>query len=621
MVRMEKVLTLLVLAALLTTACQPVQRLPEGVAQSDSNQAPILEMVGRIGGPSLSVAVQGKHAFLGHSFELSVLDVSDPANPVRVSYLPIAANVIALEGDHAYVGGRNGVTIIDIAKPTRPQLLGFVATPGSLTGIAVANKIVYATDSLGWFWLFDCTDPAAPEHLSSLRIARRAEDVAVIGNLAYVASYEGLTILDLSDRTRPAPIGFSAEPGWSMSALVEDGYAYVTTTTGLATLDVSEPTRPRQIAMVPLAGFSDGIVRQGQHLLVAHSTEGLLVFSLAKAGEPALIRTLRLPAHALQVAAEDGIAYLTDLATGSLYIASLEDLAAPAQIGVYHAPGSVNAVAVTDGYAYVIADMSRTLHIVSIDEPEWPCDSGFHTILEGDIGLAISGETLVVVTDAPVLYLCDISDPEATLCASEVDLSSAARFVKLDEKRAYLVDEIGTVHILGVTGAAKLGRLGSYRLYHDVQDAAFLGKCILLASGTAGVQVVDVASPTTPRRVGYLDLPAPTSHIATLGDYAYAITDDGVLRVLDVADLLNMEEIGHVLVGKPVNEMTIWDGYIYMTIAGQGVVVVDVQNPTEPALVARYDTPGNAWDIVVDGDNIYVADGYGGLLILQLQSP
>ena len=621
MVRMNRALIWLILVALLVSACQPVRRLHEGTTQSHSNQTPTLEMVGRIGGPSLAVAVQGKHAFLGHSFELSVLDVSDPANPVRLSYLPIAANVIALEGDHAYVGGRNGVTIIDIAQPTRPHQLGFVATPGSLTGIAVANQIVYATDSLGWFWLFDCTNPAAPEQLSSLRIARRAEDVTVIGDLAYVSGYEGLTILDLSDRTHPTSIGFSAEPGWSMAALVEDGYAYVTTTTGLATLDVSEPARPRQIATVPLAGFSDGIVRQGQHLLVAHSTEGLLIFSLATAGEPSLIGALRLPAHTLQVAAANDIAYLTDLATGSLHIAALENPAAPTEIGVYHAPGSINAVAVTDGYAYVIADMSRTLHIVGIGEPERSRDIGFRAIPEGDISLAASGETLVLVTDAPALYLFDISDPEAAFCASEVDLSGSARFVKLDEKRAYLVDEMGTVHILGVTDAARLGRLGSYRLYHNVQDAAFLGKCILLASGTAGVQVVDVASPTTPRRVGYLELPAPTSHIATQGDYAYAITEDGVLRVLDVADFLNMEEIGHVLVGKPVNEMTIWDGYIYMTIAGQGVVVVDVQNPTEPALVARYDTPGNAWDLVVDGEHIYVADGYGGLLILQLQTP
>ena len=621
MLRVNRFLVVLALAALLLGACRPVQRLHEGMAQSDSNQAPTLKMVGRIGGPSLSVAVQGKHAFLGHSFELSVLDVSDPANPVRVSYLPVAANVIALEGDHAYVGGRNGVTIIDIAQPTHPHLLRFVATPGSLTGIAASNQIVYATDSLGWFWVFDCTNPAAPERLSSLRIARRAEDVTVIGNLAYVAGYEGLTILDLSDRTRPVPIGFSAEPGWSMSVLVENGYAYVTTTTGLTTLDVSEPARPRQIATVPLAGFSDGIVRQGQHVLVAHSTEGLLVFSLATAGEPSLLGALRLPAHTLQVAAANSIAYLTDLATGSLYIASLENPAAPAQIGVYQAPGSINAVAVTDGYAYVIADMSRTLHIVDIGEPERPRDIGFRAIPEGDISLAASGETLVLVTDAPALYLFDISDPEAAICASEVDLSGSARFVKLDERRAYLVDETGTVHILGATNAAKLGQLGSYRLYRDVQDAAFLGKCILLASGKAGVQAVDVASPTMPRRVGYLELPAPILHIAALGDHVYATTDDGVLRVLDAADWLNMEEIGHVLVGKPVNEMTVRDGYVYLTIAGEGVVVVDVQNPTEPALVARYDTPSDAWDIVVDGEHIYIADGYGGLLILQLQPP
>ena len=64
-----------------------------------------IEWVGSIGGSVRAVAVEGDYAYLGEGAALTVLDVSDPAQPVRVSRLALPGIVqgIHIVGDYAYV--------------------------------------------------------------------------------------------------------------------------------------------------------------------------------------------------------------------------------------------------------------------------------------------------------------------------------------------------------------------------------------------------------------------------------------------------------------------------------------------------------------------------------------
>ena len=92
-------------------------------------------------GAAYSVAVSGAHAFVadgnwpsraGSIGEgLLVLDISDPANPVRVGATGGNAQSVAISGTHAYVvGGLPGLQVIDIGDPANPLLAGSVETPG-----------------------------------------------------------------------------------------------------------------------------------------------------------------------------------------------------------------------------------------------------------------------------------------------------------------------------------------------------------------------------------------------------------------------------------------------------------------------------------------------------------
>jgi len=58
--------------------------------------------------------------------------------------------------------------------------------------------------------------------------------------------------------------------------------------------------------------------------------------------------------------------------------------------------------------------------------------------------------------------------------------------------------------------------------------------------------------------------------------------------------------------------------YAYVADGSGGLRVVDVSDPAHPTEVGFYATPGDARDVAVAGDYIYVADFVGGLVILRL---
>src|SRR2546429_386700 len=97
------------------------------LAPLPDNGAPraTLTLVDRLGGPALAVAVQAHYAFVGYSFELAVLDITNRATPQRVAYLPISASELRIVASRLYAIGRNGLHIIDLTQPTQPKLLGF----------------------------------------------------------------------------------------------------------------------------------------------------------------------------------------------------------------------------------------------------------------------------------------------------------------------------------------------------------------------------------------------------------------------------------------------------------------------------------------------------------------
>jgi hypothetical protein len=164
------------------------------------------ELTGRVGGPSMAVAIQGDFAFLGYSFEFAVVDLSNPEQPVRVGYLPLSANDVTIEGNFAYIAGRQGLSVVDISRPEQPIMISALPTPKTVTDIALSDGFAFVVGVHAGLIVVDITDPSQPEQVSTIDIPGRVDDVALVDNYVYLATSSGLKVVEIGDPYRPVEI-------------------------------------------------------------------------------------------------------------------------------------------------------------------------------------------------------------------------------------------------------------------------------------------------------------------------------------------------------------------------------------------------------------------------------
>ena len=103
-----------------------------------------------------SVAVSGRYAYTANgSFggSMSVVDISDPFNPVEVASTTVGATSprsITVSGRYAYVGASTNISVIDVYDPMNPMVVDVVPTSIYPFFITISGKYIYAVDSFSW---------------------------------------------------------------------------------------------------------------------------------------------------------------------------------------------------------------------------------------------------------------------------------------------------------------------------------------------------------------------------------------------------------------------------------------------------------------------------------------
>ncbi|HYG36272.1 MAG TPA: hypothetical protein VEC99_15880, partial [Clostridia bacterium] len=133
-------------------------------------------------------------------------------------------------------------------------------------------------------------------------------------------------------------------------------------------------------------------------------------------------------------------------------------------------------------------------------------------------------------------------------------------------------------------------------------------------------QIVDVSNPRTPHHV--VDLPSQsgfTYGIEVIGKLAYVADGGAGLQVVDVSVPDSPRKLGSIYTLGEAKDVRVVGSLAFVANAYDTVCVVDVSNPANLQLVGQIHTGGDAERIQIAGDLLYVADGRGGLSILRWQ--
>jgi hypothetical protein len=144
---------------------------------------------------------------------------------------------------------------------------------------------------------------------------------------------------------------------------------------------------------------------------------------------------------------------------------------------------------------------------------------------------------------------------------------------------------------------------------------------IRVASGTVSADTPVLVSLFTPSMLSELDLPGYANNVDVAQDYAYVAAGEAGLVVINVNDRSNPVVVATLNTPGNANDVRVVGSTAYVADGPSGLQIIDVSTPAIPVLLGSLDTPGGANDVAVSGTRAYVADGDFGLRIVDISNP
>jgi hypothetical protein len=196
---------------------------------------------------------------------------------------------LIVEGDIAYVVGQYGLDTIDVSDPANPVRLGHV--DGYLNDVRIAHglgkTVAFAASEAGddRVWVIDVTDPTMPEQVSVIDEYAHSLQIRTVGPTTelYLANYSGtVPRYDVTDPLTPVPMGISVLPGQTITGIHDltvygDKIYANNTDAGLVAVDTSASfTAPTEIGRKQSAySHASWAANINGKELVLHGDEGM----------------------------------------------------------------------------------------------------------------------------------------------------------------------------------------------------------------------------------------------------------------------------------------------------------------------------------------------------------
>ncbi len=432
---------------------------------------------------------------------LSVIDATNPAEPVEHKFLSLNVGDLAIDktGQYLFLGLTNDyLHVYDISTPLEPVEKATYTGIRNPTGLKVVADRLYVVDiSQGRLTVLDISNPLNPLALSAYQfpspIAGGIWRPAVAGNLCLVSSWmDSLRVVDFSNLGSPVEVGSLESVGLSQYADIAVGHAYVGTsrstsnrlkvldlanlsnitetasldtpygirdvvisgihaylaggTAGLHAFDISDPAHPEEAGSNMSSLQAQDIVISGNYAYVADGPYGLKIFDIRTPESPWLLGSCPTPAYAYQLAVSGRYAYLACASQG-MRIIDIFDPMNPREVGSHVPGGTIYNINVRGNYAFV-NDNYDILRIVDVSDPANPVERATVDLYYcyGDIGF--SGHYMFIPNTFFGLKVVNISNPASPV---EVDIERrlmSACDVIVQENRIYVVNRDAGFYVL-----------------------------------------------------------------------------------------------------------------------------------------------------------------------------
>ncbi len=183
---------------------------------SDDSRPKLIADIRELGGYR-ALNISSRHMVRFGNSVLGVFDTRERSSPTVIGQANVGSiniSAVAASDDLVYVGGRgshpesglqvNGLFVFDLSDPTSPRRIGETSLGAgvmigthqgaqtmstvSVTDVAVWGSYAYVAESHAGIKVVDVSNPAAPEHVTTLETRISASDLATDGRYLYAVN-------------------------------------------------------------------------------------------------------------------------------------------------------------------------------------------------------------------------------------------------------------------------------------------------------------------------------------------------------------------------------------------------------------------------------------------------
>lgn len=389
---------------------------------------------------------------------------------------------------------------------------------------------------------------------------------------------------------------------------------------GVYVIDISAPTLPIQVSEeIHTRNFAYDLQydQNTQRLYIADAWDSRNeIWDLTDPSNPIRLGSWDTQYFAWRITVDDTFAYVADGLAG-IRIINVADPLNPYEVGFCDTLGYCQTgLDAVDTILYV-TEFSG-LRIFNVAQPSSPYVVGYHNISCVD----------VVVIDTVAFVCCgefglrifDVADPSNI---QEVGVCSTRCYaLVLQDSFAYVLGHDTTAAIINISDITNPYEVGRCHVPNtNPRNIAVLGMSLCVPAFHDGLRIIDVLNPANPNEITYFPVPDFANNVVLQDDYAYVGDLRGGLRILDISNPENSYEVGYYQTPAWAYEVEVYDSLAYVCSGDSGLRIINIADPADPSEVGYCETSDIAYSVDIVDTIAYVAADDSGLRVINISDP
>lgn len=492
---------------------------------------------------------------------------------------------VAFQDDYAFIATGYGFKILDVHDFANPFLIVEIPTNDLSSGINVEDDYLFVCDSDGGLIIYDISEIENPVITDQLNPPGYARSVCPYGDYLYIGAEDyGMQIVDYSDPYNLELVDIIYTGGEAIKVLIYEQWLYVTLgVAGLGVYDIINPVAPNYImTWNTTGGNAKGmyLFPNGDFLAMADFQNGVHLLDLAFPWIPAWSTTITLQDYSagdVSGGADYGVCSYWNQGIQTFDLSGNE-------LDFFEVGGGCGAVGVHNDFAFVCQGDSG-LKIVSCESPGNMFQVAELESMGNPTHVIVQNNVAYVSTRSGGLAVMDVSDPTNPIHIESIETGfwTMEALVSPDNYYLYVTDFYTGLNVFSLADPLHPQWLNAVATEPDTgaHSIYYRDGHLYLTIFDQGINVFDISNPVNPELV--YTSPEVVNYVRTA-----AFSEDGL--------------------------------HFYVCAQDDGVLIYTIHSPDSLVYEYSLDFFDRAYDIVINGDFVFVADFDIGLYVLDISN-